>query len=61
MSILIMLSSEPKTDSARAFASSVLPTPVGPQKAKLPTGLFGLLSPTRARLIALEIATTAEC
>ena len=56
-----MLSSEPKTASARAFASSVLPTPVGPENIKLPIGLLGLFRPTLARLIAFEIATTASC
>ena len=56
-----MLSSEPNTASARALASSVLPTPVGPQKIKLPIGLLGLFKPTLARLIAFDIATTASC
>ena len=55
-----MLSSEPKTASAKAFASSVLPTPVGPEKIKLPIGLFGLFKPTLARLIAFDSAITAS-
>ena len=55
-----MLSSEPNIASAKALASSVLPTPVGPQKMKLPIGLFGAFKPTLARLIALEIATIAS-
>ena len=54
-----MLSSEPNIASASAFASSVLPTPVGPEKMKLPIGLLGVFKPTLARLIALDIATTA--
>ncbi|MGZ8801737.1 MAG: AAA family ATPase, partial [Mycobacterium sp.] len=33
-------------NSARARASSVLPTPVGPQKRKLPIGSFMFLGPT---------------
>ncbi len=33
-----MRSREPKTNSARAFESSVLPTPVGPAKKSTPTG-----------------------
>lgn len=60
ISTLIMLSSEPNIASAKALASSVLPTPVGPQKMKLPIGLFGAFKPTLARLIALEIATIAS-
>ena len=56
-----MLSSDPNIASANAFASSVLPTPVGPQKIKLPIGLFGDFKPTLARLIAFEIATIASC
>ena len=38
--------------------SSVLPTPVGPEKMKLAIGLFGFLRPTRALLIALDTALT---
>ena len=60
ISTLTMLSSEPNTASASAFASSVLPTPVGPEKIKLPIGRLGALSPTLARLIALDRATTAS-
>ena len=54
------MSSEPNIASARALANSVLPTPVGPEKIKLPIGLFGDFKPTLARLIALEIDTTAS-
>ena len=60
MSTRIILSSLPNIASAKAFANSVLPTPVGPEKIKLPIGLFGDFKPTRARLIAFEIATTAS-
>ena len=38
-------SSLPNMNSARALASSVFPTPVGPRKIKLPIGRFGSLSP----------------
>ena len=37
-------------------ASSVLPTPVGPRKMKLPIGRFGSLSPLRARRMASDSA-----
>ncbi len=40
-------------------ASSVLPTPVGPKKRKLPMGFLGSLRPTLARLMAAETADTA--
>ena len=55
-----MLSSEPNIAAAKAFASSVLPTPVGPEKIKLPIGLFGDFKPTLARLIAFDTATIAS-
>ena len=60
ISILTILSSEPNTASARAFASSVLPTPVGPEKIKLPIGLFGDFNPTLARLIDFASEVTAS-
>src|SRR5580765_8328400 len=44
---------------ASARASSVLPTPVGPRKTKLPTGRAGFFSPARERRIAREIAEIA--
>ncbi len=37
---------------ASCLASSVLPTPVGPEKRKLPMGFSGLRSPERASLMA---------
>ena len=47
-------------NSASARASSVLPTPVGPRKRKLPIGRSGSLSPARERRRALETAATAS-
>jgi len=41
MSSLMRLSSLPNMNSARALTSSVLPTPVGPRKMKLPIGRLG--------------------
>ena len=40
-----MFCSSSKRYSARERASSVLPTPVGPRKMKLPMGRLGSLSP----------------
>ena len=61
MVILIrtIIFSEPKKSAAKAFVTSVFPTPVGPQNKKLAIGRLGLRKPTRARRIAFEIATTA--
>ena len=44
----------------RARASSVLPTPVGPRKRKLPIGLAGSCRPARARRTAFATAVTAS-
>src|SRR5438132_959594 len=41
-------------NSARARASSVLPTPVGPRNTNEPIGRFGSCRPVRARRNALE-------
>ncbi len=60
MSILIMAFSDPNMEMARAFDSSVLPTPVGPRNMNDPIGLSGSLSPTLARLTALEMEFTAS-
>src|SRR6516225_10289763 len=49
----------PNRKFARARASSVLPTPVGPRNTKLPTGRFGFFSPARDRRIARESAEIA--
>jgi hypothetical protein len=45
---------------ASCFASSVLPTPVGPVKRKQPAGRSGLPSPARDRLIARATRRTAS-
>ena len=47
-------------NSASARASSVFPTPVGPEKMNEPIGRFGSLSPARLRRIAREIAAIAS-
>src|ERR1019366_2541056 len=47
-------------NAASARASSVLPTPVGPRKMKLPTGRSGSFSPERARITASATAVTAS-
>ena len=60
ISILIMFFSVSKRASESAFASSVLPTPVGPIKINEPIGLFSSLRPARALSIASETATTAS-
>ena len=39
MSSLIIFFSLPKRNSAKALATSVLPTPVGPRKSSTPSGL----------------------
>ena len=60
MSSLIIASLSPKTASARARHSSVLPTPVGPRNRKLPIGRLGSDSPTLPRRIARDTAVTAS-
>jgi hypothetical protein len=60
MSIRTIAASESKSVSASAFASSVLPTPGGPRKRKLPTGRRGSLIPLRARRIASVTSVTAS-
>ena len=55
-----MLSSSSKRVSARARASSVLPTPVGPRKRNEPMGRLGSLMPARARTTASATARTAS-
>ena len=52
--------SDPNILYARAFESSVLPTPVGPKNKNEPIGLFGSLRPTLPLLIALATALTAS-
>ena len=50
----------PKRKFASARASSVLPTPVGPRKMKLPTGRFGFFNPARDRRMARDTAEMAR-
>ena len=47
-------------NSAKALASNVLPTPVGPAKMKQPVGRLGSFSPLRLRRTALEIDLIAS-
>ena len=61
MSILMSASSLPNMNSARALASSVFPTPVGPRKMNEPIGRFGSLRPARARRTALAMISIASC
>ena len=46
--------------SAKALASSVFPTPVGPRKRKDPIGLFGSLIPLLDLLNAFAMALIAS-
>ncbi len=55
-----MRPSSPKRAAASARASSVLPTPVGPRKRKLPMGRSGSLMPARARRTARATAVMAS-
>ena len=59
MSSWISASSSPNRNSARALASSVFPTPVGPAKMNEPPGRLGSLSPARVRRIAWDSALMA--
>ena len=56
MSMRIIASWESNMNSASARASSVLPTPVGPRKRKVPIGRSGSDSPARERRSASETA-----
>ena len=60
MSMRTMLRSSSKRHSARLLASSVLPTPVGPRKRKLPMGLLGSEMPARERWMASVTRRTAS-
>ena len=51
-----MAASLSKRNSARALASSVLPTPVGPRNRNEPIGRFGSCSPARLRRTASATA-----
>ncbi len=59
MSMRIIASWESNMNSARARASSVLPTPVGPRKRKEPIGRSGSCSPARERRSAVATASIA--
>ena len=60
MSILTILLSSSNRFSANAFASSVLPTPVGPKNRKEPIGFPGSLIPALDLIIASVIFVTAS-
>ena len=60
MSMRTMARASSKRNSARARASSVLPTPVGPMKRNEPMGRLGSDSPARLRRMALATAETAS-
>src|SRR4029450_9284318 len=60
MSNRISALSLPNRKLASARASSVLPTPVGPRKMKLPTGRFGFLRPHRAARVLEARARAAD-
>lgn len=54
ISILMMFFSVSKRNSARALASSVFPTPVGPRNMKTPMGFSGSAKPDLERRMAPE-------
>ena len=60
MSTLIIAFSSPNRFSEIAFASSVLPTPVGPKNRNEPIGLLGSFNPTLPLFIAFATASTAS-
>ena len=60
ISIRTILRSSSNSACASAFASSVLPTPVGPRNRKLPIGFVGSLSPARVRRMAFATVVTAS-
>ena len=60
MSKLMSASSELNRNSASALDSSVLPTPDGPRKMKLPAGRLGSFRPARLRRMAFDSAVTAS-
>ena len=60
MSMRTMLDSSANMNWAKDLASSVLPTPVGPRKIKLPMGRRGSLKPERERRMASATDTTAS-
>ena len=60
ISILTMLFSLSNKASARALASSVLPTPVGPRNINDPIGLLGSWIPALERNMASHTVFTAS-
>ena len=60
MSIRVIIVSSSNRNSANAFASSVLPTPVVPRKRNEPIGRFGSCSPARLRRTASDTASMAS-
>ena len=60
MSTRISACASAKRNFASARASSVLPTPVGPEKMNEPIGRFGSLSPARERRMARDTALIAS-
>jgi hypothetical protein len=60
MSTRISADGSANRNFARARATSVLPTPVGPEKMNEPMGRFGSLSPARLRRIERDRALMAS-
>ena len=60
MSIRVIMFSSSNRYSARAFANSVLPTPVVPRKMNDPIGLRGSFNPARLRRTASAMAVMAS-
>ena len=60
ISTRIMAFSLPNSASASALDSSVLPTPVGPQKINEPCGRFGSFNPVLPRRMARATTSTAS-
>src|SRR5438093_1349913 len=60
MSMRTIAFSSSNRNSASAFASSVLPTPVGPRNRNEPSGRFGSCMPARARRTAFATTVTAS-
>ena len=59
MSIRTIARSSSNKKSANDFASSVLPTPVGPKNMNEPVGRFGSATPARERRTASDTERTA--
>jgi len=60
MSTRMRADASAKRKRASARASSVFPTPVGPEKMNEPMGRFGSLSPARERRMARDTALMAS-